>query len=219
MFNKVLANMALPVMVDIKGYEGLYAVTDDGRVWSYPKATKHNGKMITLSPHRSGYITVELSKNGKQKRFYVHRLVAQAFIPNEKKEVNHKNGIKTDNRVENLEWVTSSENKLHAEKMMLTNHSLLQKKSVSLVSNRSNYGSSNMIKISEDEASEICEAYDTGMYSYKNIAMFLNVDKSTIHLILKGYKNATTNSNNIWNDQQNRASIFPARDGDMLLSS
>lgn len=101
-------------MKDIAGYEGQYAVTEDGKVWSY----KRNS---FLSPNRiySGYLRVGLrdSKNGqKRKAHSIHRLVAIAYIenPEGKEEVNHKNGVRYDNRVENLEWATRSENNQHA---------------------------------------------------------------------------------------------------------
>lgn len=117
---------------DVVGYEGLYQVSNIGRVKSLDmilpyerhnkKATRiRRGKLLTFSKTNSGYLRVIMANNGIHKLILVHRLVAQAFIPNQlnKREVNHINGNKTDNRVENLEWVSSSENKIHAFKNKL----------------------------------------------------------------------------------------------------
>lgn len=91
--------------VDIKGFEN-YQITDDGRVWS-----KNTNKWKTKKLNNNGYYLVNLWKNGKQKWILIHRLVGEAFIPNKenKPTINHKNHIRTDNRVENLEWATKTE--------------------------------------------------------------------------------------------------------------
>ena len=87
---------------DIKGFENKYAISNLGNVYSY--YLKHN---MSLNKNRSGnYVGVVLYKDGKQYRFQVHRLVAEAFIPNPYNLplINHKNEIQNDNRAENLEW-------------------------------------------------------------------------------------------------------------------
>ena len=89
---------------DIDGYDGLYQVSDFGRVRSLKF-----GKTRIRRPRidRCGYLQVGLCKGGKEKKFLIHRLVAQAFIPNNddaKNEINHRNEIKSDNKVSNLEW-------------------------------------------------------------------------------------------------------------------
>jgi len=156
---------------DIDGYLGEYAVTSFGRVWSYKNglgSLGSNGGFLKPLP-RGGYFRVALLKNRKSRRFSIHRLVATAFISNlcNKNEVNHKDGIKTNNTVKNLEWVTSSENSIHAVKTGL--HPQIHRRKLSL-----------------DEASEICEAYQTGIFSQREIGRHLNVSHNIIGNIIRG---------------------------------
>lgn len=111
---------------DVPGYEGLYKVSSYGRI-------KRNGRLKTFRVDRGGYYTVWLSKESEQKNYKVHRLVAQAFIPNpqNKLTVNHIDGNKQNNFVENLEWATHSENIIHANKMGLRTVTDAQRKAAS----------------------------------------------------------------------------------------
>lgn len=99
----------------VVGYEGLYEVSNHGRVKSLAKMWlngRRREERILKEFLHSGYVHVTLCKNGTQKQWHVHRLVAMAFIPNpENKDfVDHINTIRNDNRVENLRWVTRQEN-------------------------------------------------------------------------------------------------------------
>ena len=104
---------------DISGYEGLYQVSNLGRVRSLTRKITNNersylinGKILKENKLANGYLKVGLSANGNSKLHYIHRLGAQAFIPNPNSYpmVNHKDEDKTNNRVENLEWCTAKYN-------------------------------------------------------------------------------------------------------------
>lgn len=102
---------------DVKNYEGAYMVSNLGRIKSLPrKGTK--GNILNPSRNNKGYCTVELTFKGKNRSTFVHRVVAENFIPNLKNlpEVNHIDGNKLNNNVENLEWVTKGQNQIHAYK-------------------------------------------------------------------------------------------------------
>ena len=117
-------------MKDIPGYENRYAVTDDGRVWSYEKKSQvgQNGGIridgnrwlkLHKAKAKSGKIyhrVVLIDKNGKRKQWLVHRLVGISYIPNPDNLpfINHINGITTDNRIDNLEWCDAKSNSIHA---------------------------------------------------------------------------------------------------------
>lgn len=102
---------------DIEGYNGYYQVSSVGRVKSFNSPNKQISEFIMKQNiNRYGYMTIKFEVNGKRVSFLVHRLVANAFIPKiENKEiVNHLNGNKQDNRIENLEWTTTAGNNQHA---------------------------------------------------------------------------------------------------------
>ena len=134
-------------------------VREDGTIWYI-----HNGKQKKLSKHNAGYLRTCIDGRAQ----YVHRLVAMKYIPNpeNKREVNHKNGIKDDNRVCNLEWNTSSENTRHAIKTGLQNHDHLR-------------------KLTMLEVEEIRKKYVPYIYSTRTLAKEYGVTRSAIYYIIQ----------------------------------
>ena len=170
------------VWKDIKGYEGHYQVSDLGRVKSLARVVEirkgifGNKKEKFLKPtkNKKGYLTLKLCKKSddicSEKSVIVHRLVANEFLENSlnKPQVNHKNGIKDDNCVENLEWATGSENVIHA----LNNNLKISIKGSSHTNS----------KLTEKEVLEIRAIGRTK--TLKEVAKIFNVDMSLISLIL-----------------------------------
>ena len=122
--------MQVEIWKPISEYNGYYEVSNIGRVRSVTRKIErtspndinkkrlftYTGKLVLFWITTKGYCRCSISINGISKKYLVHRLVAEAFIPNNenKLQVNHINCVKTDNRVENLEWVTNYENYLHS---------------------------------------------------------------------------------------------------------
>lgn len=117
--------MKKEVWKPVVGYEGLYEVSDQGRVRSLPR--KHcNGCILKPEKDKKGYLRIGLSKNSIQETKKVHRLVAEAFIPNPDNlpQINHKSEIKDQNNVENLEWVDNKTNARWSHSVAVKQYSL-----------------------------------------------------------------------------------------------
>jgi hypothetical protein len=157
---------------DVPKFDGLYQISNFGRIVSYDRIDKYGrlfkGKVLQNNVTSGGYLKVGLCYNSVMKHFGVHRLVALAFIPNpeNKPQVNHLNGIKFDNRVENLEWCTAQENKVHS------------------VNNGTSTGHSALL--TEDDVRKIKELLGNRNLTHMDIAIMFGVVKSTITKINTG---------------------------------
>jgi hypothetical protein len=113
----------MEVWKDVPGYEGLYQASNIGRIkslvkWDGNHWTKE--KIMSFHKDKKGYIKSSLSKDGKHKTIYVHQIICKTFIPSieNKPHINHKDGNKQDNSVNNLEWCTQQENNIHRFKVL-----------------------------------------------------------------------------------------------------
>lgn len=176
--------MSEEVWKDVVGFEGMYKISSHGRVLTLER-TYFNGRYKTNrvvkqgikgTSNRKGYINVGLRKDNKNYNFSVHRLVAIMFIPNpeDKKEVNHINGIKDDNRVENLEWMTPSENVRHAHAMGLADVPRLKGEQ---------HGCS---KLTDEKVRVIKKLLLDGLSQYKIAAMFGVSRSAILHIKVRG---------------------------------
>jgi len=151
---------------DIEGYEGIYLISNLGRV----KSLYGKGRIRAQTPDKDGYLKVGLYKNAKQKNAIVSRLVAKAFIEGEKEQVNHIDGDKKNNRVSNLEWVDNQENIDHAwDTGLYTLERQMMRPS----------------KLDKDKVIEIRESYSKGERSYGELAKLYDVSKSLIADVVK----------------------------------
>lgn len=175
--------MTKEIWKDIKDYEGLYQVSNLGRVKRLARSfIMKNGMRRTYKEKilsnkgldKDGYVLRILSKDNKPKTFKMHRLVAQAFIPNQEElpEVNHKNGIKNDNRVENLEWISTSQNQKHSIKVL--GNKVLKGEEV---------GNS---KLTEELVLELRYLKATTNVTYTELQNIYGINRSTIHLAVTG---------------------------------
>lgn len=172
---------------DVVGYEKYYQVSNKGEVRSLDRLTNNinghfikKGRMLKQAVNRSGYKFVMLTdRNGIAKNCKVHRLVAIAFMDNpfNKKTVNHKDGNKTNNCTDNLEWATYSENMQHAVDIGLKNDHFKNKK---------------VVKLTLDN--EVVEIYE----SLKQAAEKNGINSKTISKVCTGYKNYKTSHGFKW---------------------
>jgi hypothetical protein len=129
----------MEIWKDITGYEGKYQISNIGKVKSLSNSRsggknkyydyKRKEKILSLKISKRGYSFIALSDSGTSSVFYIHHLVAGHFIGERNgRQINHRNGIKTDNRVENLEWCSPKQNIIHARDIL--KHPYGHKKSI-----------------------------------------------------------------------------------------
>jgi len=160
---------------DVVGYEGVYQVSSFGRVKRVKAASgTHIDKVLTPFRQTCGYLVVHLCHKRKRATCLVHRLVALAFLPpSDKSQINHKNGDKTNNRLDNLEWATPKENIQHA-------YAVLGRKP-SQPKGEENRNA----KLTVQQVRQVRTLYATDNYSHRALADMYGVSSHTIGRILR----------------------------------
>jgi hypothetical protein len=158
----------MEIFKEIKGYENLYQVSNQGRIYGVKR-----GKFLRPLLNNNGYMMVNLCKDNKLKKCLIHRLVANAFIPNplNLSDVNHRSEIKTDNRVENLEWMSHKENCNYGMKKIKVSKKILQftKDGKFVKEYPSAIEASRQTRISNQSISQCClgKTHSAGKYIWK----------------------------------------------------
>gem|GEM_PF-734995 len=183
--NKIVFDEKEEYFLDVPGYEGLYQVSNNGNIKSLSRKFKnrtYGGEIMKGSIDRDGYKKVLLIKDKNKKKYFVHRLVGLAFIENDLSHpvINHKNGNKLDNNADNLEWVTISQNNIHALRNGLKKPSF--KHLLAYVGKGENH---NVAKINEVQVKEIRKLRKEGL-SLKNLSQQYNLHQTTISKICTG---------------------------------
>ncbi len=166
------------IYYDLKGFEGIYVISKLGNIKtkttnSKTSGRKPTGKILKQKISNSGYLTIPLRKEKKQKNYLVHRLLCIQFLenPENKKCVNHKDSNRTNNNLENLEWCTHSENNSHAHKFGGQKIYVGEKHSQNV--------------LTEKKVLSIREKYNTTKISMNKLAEENNCSKSAIQAILE----------------------------------
>lgn len=171
--------METEIWKEIKGFEGYYQISNLGEVKSVKRVVIRSNKMKLSVKERfmkqtlcQGYYYVDLFKEGKKTRSFIHRLIALHFIdnPQNKPSINHINGIKNDNSISNLEWATQKDNIIHAYGAGLMDSSLGE--------------NSNLSTLKEKQVIEIRNLYNSGLTNKTKIGSMFGVTRGAIRSIV-----------------------------------
>ncbi len=158
----------MEIWKDISGYEGIYKISNKGNIKSLSRFHVPKDRILTGFKSNNGYVCIELSKEGFSSRFYVHRIMAIAFLPNpyNKPNINHKDGVRNNNNLDNIEWCTQKENIQHAHRTGLARVGIGEKQAHS--------------KLKTNNINKIRSMYRTGAYTMKEIGDIYKVSYQSI---------------------------------------